>query len=316
MQTNKLHRTTFILLLILVGSINLQCRCHGGNPAPRTRQPVLEDYRIDLVTDIELKEILQRLKKGEEIDLNKATKHGDLPLHLAVNEDHQGDIVSFLIKKGANPNLQDDEGITALMLAVKGFKNQVIRALLDNGADPDLLNKQDNTALMEAIDDYYKEEIVSLFVKRGVNLDKQNSQGNTALILAVELGKEAYFKRLVKGGANINIQNKAKDTALHVAIRNARWSMVSDLLNNASINLLLENQDGHLPIHEELIKTDPNQDLLELLKEKTRDQIDESDATQRPDLLKKYLVDFDENKIKDPAVKKRFLVLKKKQKNL
>jgi ankyrin repeat protein len=59
------------------------------------------------------------------------------------------DVVAILLRAGANPNLQDVSGMTALMWAVEGGdKNtNLVRILLDAGARPSISDKSGVTAI-------------------------------------------------------------------------------------------------------------------------------------------------------------------------
>jgi ankyrin repeat protein len=60
--------------------------------------------------------------------------------------DNRAALIKFLIDRGADPNIQDAQGQTALMIA--GENADAVKALLDCGADPDLRDKDGNTAMM------------------------------------------------------------------------------------------------------------------------------------------------------------------------
>jgi hypothetical protein len=48
-------------------------------------------------------------------------------------------VMKILFKYGANPNLQDNHGVTPLVTALRNAKAvKVVSFLLDNGADPDI----------------------------------------------------------------------------------------------------------------------------------------------------------------------------------
>jgi ankyrin repeat protein len=89
------------------------------------------------------------LDEGAEVNAMWA---GQTPLMVSSQRGHT-EIVQLLLKKGADPNLQDPmRGKTALMLAVEATspKPELVKALLDGGAKPDLKDKQGNTPLAVA----------------------------------------------------------------------------------------------------------------------------------------------------------------------
>jgi len=62
--------------------------------------------------------------------------------------DHRLQIAELLLNHGADPDLQDESGITALMWAVRKDSKPMVKLLLDHGADFDVkINKHGQTAL-------------------------------------------------------------------------------------------------------------------------------------------------------------------------
>lgn len=74
------------------------------------------------------------LAKGANPNLKN--RQGDTPLLVAVDRGYD-DLVSLLIKGKANPNLAGDGGQTPLIKAVLRRDEQMARDLIDGGADPD-----------------------------------------------------------------------------------------------------------------------------------------------------------------------------------
>jgi len=94
------------------------------------------------------------LDKGE--DINQTDDFGWTPLMWAVYYD-QPEMVKFLIGKGANVNVQSTNWYwniptksTALIIASFYGKAPLISLLLENGAQKDVANSQGYTALMYA----------------------------------------------------------------------------------------------------------------------------------------------------------------------
>lgn len=81
------------------------------------------------------------------VDINARKKNGDTALHLAARRDNF-DVAKELISANANINAVNDEGYTPLFVAVESSKSkQLISLLLRSGADPSHQNKQGKTAL-------------------------------------------------------------------------------------------------------------------------------------------------------------------------
>ncbi len=88
------------------------------------------------------------LEKGWRSAVNEKDAQGHTPLHLAVG---RGDLetVRVLLDAGANPNAQDQDGVTPLTLA-KSYAGtgEIADALVKAGADPKILDKHGKEYLM------------------------------------------------------------------------------------------------------------------------------------------------------------------------
>lgn len=60
-------------------------------------------------------------------------------------------IVQNLLKKGANPNIKDTNGMTSLMLAAQFGNVEIIKLLLAHKADKSLLNNEEKSAFEFAV---------------------------------------------------------------------------------------------------------------------------------------------------------------------
>ena len=83
-------------------------------------------------------------KKVIREEVMSKNSHGETPLHIA-SELHDNHEVSFLLKYGANPNVQDRQGQTALhkIINSKGeYGEDIVRMLMAYGADPGLKDKK------------------------------------------------------------------------------------------------------------------------------------------------------------------------------
>jgi ankyrin repeat protein len=70
-------------------------------------------------------------------------------------------IFSSLLEHGANLDMQDEDGYTALMYAVRDVNRDYVRTLLEKGAKRDLKNNHGDTA--EDMARSYRPELLCLF---------------------------------------------------------------------------------------------------------------------------------------------------------
>jgi ankyrin repeat protein len=107
---------------------------------------------------------------------------------------------------------QNSEGDTALIISCKKGYPNLVKYLIEHGANVNLENKYGNTALICALHDkpYYYEEIVDTLIKFNIDIDHLNSFGDSALSLA---DAETTIL-LIENGANVNIQDHNGRTIL------------------------------------------------------------------------------------------------------
>jgi uncharacterized protein len=136
---------------------------------------------------------------GSVIINTRDSSTGQTALHLVV-ERRDSTWLSYLLQKGANPNLADKKGITPLMLATQvGF--------------------------IEGID---------WLVKKNAQVDQANKSGETALILAVQLRNAEATRVLLKAGASADKKdNRAGYSARDYAKQDGRASAILSIIESA-----------------------------------------------------------------------------------
>jgi len=101
---------------------------------------------------------IQRVREllDSGVDPNFQNRLGTTPLMMASAWGYT-EIVRLLLKKGADPNIQSrnmvlyDFGDTALMYATLEGETETVRLLLENGANPNIINNNGDTALSLAL---------------------------------------------------------------------------------------------------------------------------------------------------------------------
>ncbi|XP_056445694.1 ankyrin repeat domain-containing protein 63 [Gadus chalcogrammus] len=122
--------------------------------------------------------------------INSKTESGRTPLMFAVRLQEPGARAKFarlLLEKGAEVNLQDEDGRTGLSHACELGHLEAVKLLVQFNADPDVADAWGNNALMYAAFSGHAavlEFLVRAFKRLGFKLDRTNCAGHSALQVA------------------------------------------------------------------------------------------------------------------------------------
>ncbi|GAB5588190.1 hypothetical protein Unana1_03090 [Umbelopsis nana] len=144
--------------------------------------------------------------------------------------------VQQCLKHVPDINLLDSGGSTALHLAVKSGKTEVVSLLLRSEADIEAKNGEEQTSLHLAAESG-STEVVSLLLKYGVDIHAMDDSQQTALHYAVKSGDPKVVSLLLEYGVDIHAMDDSQQTALHYAVKSGNPKVVSLLLEyEADIN--------------------------------------------------------------------------------
>ncbi|CAI8021199.1 Ankyrin repeat and KH domain-containing protein 1, partial [Geodia barretti] len=188
-----------------------------------------------------LEKVMSLIDAGVNVNVFDLYGHGESALIVAAREGRT-EVVSLLLETGANTDLQNMYGDSALMMAARMGRTAVVSLLIEVGANADLQNKNGDSALMLAVK-WGRTEVVSLLIEVGANAYLQNKDGDSALMLAVKWGRTEVVSLLLEVGANADLQNKYGNSALTIAVRGG-WTEVVSLLLEVGANAYLQNKDG------------------------------------------------------------------------
>lgn len=137
---------------------------------------------------------------------------------------------SKLLKKGAHPDVPNNEGYTPLMVAAQTHNLQLAQFLMDAGANLNIRNKYGETAIMLA--SYHGQtDMVRQFYVKGAEI---NHHGWNPLLYAASGGHLDTIKLLLLGEANINATSDNGTTALMMAVRGNHLDAATLLLDNGA----------------------------------------------------------------------------------
>ncbi len=138
-------------------------------------------------------------------DVNAKNEDGENALFTIYDE-----AVRELAKTKININSRNNAGETPLLATVSA---NVAKSLILAGADPNLTDPEGRTALMHSAQNNYVENL-KVLVQTGAKLDAQDKDGSTALMLCTEKDLPDSVRVLVDAHANANLRDHENLTAL------------------------------------------------------------------------------------------------------
>ena len=266
----KLTKRERLLLLALIGlafDAYLITREPARKPRPEAAQQLLKlrGYEFDekrfhaAAGAHDLMAISAFLDGGINVNAQNASDEGRTAL---ISAAARGDleVVNLLIHGGADPNVTDNNGYTALLHAIEARYDQVeqvllnhpkldphargfngvtalskyvwreqkdaVQKLLDLGAD---VNAQDNDgdAPLHGAAQSGNVEILDLLLAKGANPNLKNKYGGTPLMWAVVFDQEEVTRRLIERGADPSLKDADGLTARDWAIKSKREKLVA-----------------------------------------------------------------------------------------
>ncbi len=159
------------------------------------------------------------------------------PIHNAVQhvaKTKNPEILNFVIKCGANLNVNDGSGWTPLHHACQNGDLETVKTLIKNEASVhSFSNKQFYPIHIAALNNH--PAIIEFLFENQAKLECKNDEGCTPLHLAAKKGHVESMRKLLDLGANIYAEDIRSWTALHYASYNSIF-----FLNKIKLTLLLK----------------------------------------------------------------------------
>ena len=182
--------------------------------------------------DIEIVEKLIKHQADIELSTIKSKK---TPLMAAATNGHTN-VVSRLIKAGADHERKNTDGHNSLWLAANKSHTDTVKVLLK-------LEKNHNQVFFDA-SSKGKFELVRTLIKSGIDVSARTKKGSTAMHLAARYGHLDIVKLLQKNGADIHaLSTNKNDTPL---MRAAGWGQrnVIDYLISQDTEVDIQTKHG------------------------------------------------------------------------
>jgi len=168
--------------------------------------------------------VQKMLQCGANVNVSKRQR---FPLNAACKYKHTA-VVELLLREGADPNVPEESVYNcslALHLAAAGHSNELVNLLLNHGANINIVDTSGNTALHHAMYSVpptrhnsahslfpstttihtSSQRVVATLLCAGADVNISNSRGETALFLAVKLGWLEIVANMLSHGGNPNV---------------------------------------------------------------------------------------------------------------
>src|SRR5688572_28433866 len=161
-------------------------------------------------------------------DPNVKDKRGYTALSHAIEAMYEEVIDTLLNHPNLEPNSRGLNGRPALVAFVWRDQKERVEKLLARGADVNVQDNDGDTALHGAAQTG-NVEVIRMLLDKGANLNTKNKQGGTPLMWAAVYGNEDAVRLLLSRGADTSLKDNDGITAAQWAVRNNRTNVASIL---------------------------------------------------------------------------------------
>ncbi|KAM4534296.1 protein phosphatase 1 regulatory subunit 16A [Odontesthes bonariensis] len=195
---------------------------------------------LDAAARNDLQEVRQLLNSGVNPDL--INEDGLTALHQCCIDDFV-EIVQCLLDAGASANACDSELWTPLHAAATCGHTGLVQLLIQAGADLLAVNADGNMPYDLCEDEATLELLEMVMAEQGITQDRIDECRG-----AKEMAMLADVKALVQSGADLNAEDNNGATLLHIASANGYMTVAELLLENRA-QMEVKDSDGWTPLH-------------------------------------------------------------------
>jgi hypothetical protein len=212
--------------------------------------PLLKDNLGNNILHLALQynrlEIIYYLIKN--VNLNFVSNNNETFLQNALSYQNI-DLVNILLDKKINLNNREYEyGIGAIHQSILNNNPSITNKLIKNGADINLQDYYGNTALMYAINDNQIDQIKIFLNYSELNFNLTNFNGETALhIILNNYNKfNEYLNIIIKfiEFTDLNIQDNFSNNCLQLIIQNKLFKEYKEILENKELNIFIKDKNN------------------------------------------------------------------------
>ena len=172
-------------------------------------------------------------------DVNKLHKDGNTVLIYAIYNKHEA-CVKLLLDLEADTTKKRKDYDQALIYAAAAGNMEIVKLLISAG--PNVNYNNGTTALIEAASEGF-DSCVAALLESGANVNTCNEEGYTALISAAYNTAATCLDLLLQSGADVNATDRNGNTALLAVVQNVKIEVQPDLLTSCPIDSCHDHGD-------------------------------------------------------------------------
>ena len=239
----------YVEALELMNKMQTAVSCKGWNTEEYFKTATLEEVTVCL---------------DAGIDLEARDDSGLTPLHRAVQDTENPDVIKSLINAGANLEAQAKDKQTPLHVAAAYSENpDVIKSLINTGANLEAQAKDKQTPLYWAVS-FKNLSAIKVLIDAGADKASVNNRWTSLHWVAAYNENPDIIKSLINAGADVKARAEVKRTPLHVAAAyNENPDIIKSLIN-AGADVKARAEVKRTPLHYALYNN-KNPDVVKVL---------------------------------------------------
>ncbi|CAB0042309.1 unnamed protein product [Trichogramma brassicae] len=252
---------------------------HGLDPnIPQTEEVTTP---LNLTIDHKRKKCFKLLLRNGANNPNRANDEGMTPLHRLCEKDVNYDWMELFfeindeIQQTVLVDARANNGDTPMHTALYDEEIEKFKFLLKRRADPNIANEEGLTPLHIICSRKIDDDLAKIFLKlndgihQTVQIDVQDKLGSTPLHWALNCGNKKVTEILLKKGADLNLAERDGWTPLHFFCTSSSYNNLMKILFEISdekhqlVHLDAKNKKGDTPLY--LALSSDNKKAVELL---------------------------------------------------
>ncbi|XP_067659947.1 ankyrin-3-like [Haliotis asinina] len=191
-----------------------------------------------------------KLLLSEGADMTFVSDENDNILHAALNSKRMDTVKYVLTNDFVDIDSRNNDGITAVMLAVQGGLAEIFDLMVRKGANMSLVNEDKQTILHMACEEGHSEIVKYILTENVVNINGRDDGGKTPVQMAAEQGYLDIVALLEGKGADMSVVDDRGENILHTLILDGQLNLAIYLLTQKNVvqNINKKSLTGRTPV--------------------------------------------------------------------